>query len=333
MKTIFVTYEDRLEAFEGLPLLLYSINKESPNSKFLVFTPLENLRSKINLDSVFIKKTEDLKERGWNVKPEILLRSLEEYDRAVWLDTDILVTGDISVFIDKFDKNTFVVGQDFRMNGLVGGELRARAFSLSPVRNLDYAVNSGVIIATKRHLSLLQSWKKVLNDPEYVDMQKKSVSQRNIFKFGDQDALWAVLVSDFAYDIEVEFFRTGIDQILHCGANGFHVLDRVKLIFREKPKFIHMLGPFKPWSFNSYNNSKIKNKMYFHQVCFELSPYFEFASLYRKDIGNPEWLSRRTRLARFFNFMFLGNWALQGLPIAAIAWLTESLRIFRVRSK
>jgi hypothetical protein len=113
-------------------------------------------------------------------------------------------------------------------------------------------------------------------------------------------------------------------MIQHSGANGYHVIDRLLSLRGNGPAFVHMLGRYKPWSFETIPSIRRNSTDYLHMVCFELSPFFEAAQPYSNELGSPEWLRRRTRLARVLNFIFGGNIALRGLPLALASWIAAA---------
>jgi hypothetical protein len=322
-----VCYEDRSSAIPGVELLARSLHHHSPSLDFQIYSPLDVIAEHIaDLPRVKYIKTTDLIGCGWNAKPTILLRALTTTERALWLDTDIVVTGDLGSLIAGFDKNVVVVGQEFRgTSGGRGGHVRAKAYGLTPSRTLPYTVNSGSIIMSRMHLDLIEAWSALLCSRDYQAAQSLSISERPTAFVGDQDTLWALLSSEAFTDLKVEYFRVGSDMIQHCGANGYHVIDRLSRPLGSGPVFVHMLGRYKPWSFDEIPSPRYSPNDYLHMVCYELSPFFEAAQSYAILLGSPKWLRRRTLLAKFFNLTFGGNVALRGLPLALLSWAAASL--------
>ncbi|SHH49502.1 hypothetical protein SAMN05443248_4998 [Bradyrhizobium erythrophlei] len=114
-------------------------------------------------------------------------------------------------------------------------------------------------------------------------------------------------------------------MIQHCGANGYHVLDRLARPFGKGPRFVHMLGRYKPWSFEVVPSARHNPTDHLNMVCFELSPFFEAAQPFARELGWPGWLRRRTLPSRILNLAFGGNVALRGLPLAMVSWAAASL--------
>lgn len=75
----------------------------------------------------------------------------------------------------------------------------------------------------------------------------------------------------------VHYIRNGPDMVQHCGANGYHVIDRLRMNFRRLT-FVHMLGRYKPWSFVVPPDFRRSRVDYLHFLYFELSPFHAAAS-------------------------------------------------------
>jgi hypothetical protein len=319
---IVVAYEDRSSAIPGVELLARSLQRHSPDLNLHIYSPLDAAAERLTgLRTVTFIRTTDLVNRGWNAKPSILLRALKEHERVLWLDTDVIISGDIGSLIDRFDKDAVVVGQEFRGKSGDGGYIRAKAYGLAPSRPLPHTVNSGSIIVSRKHRSLIEAWSALLSNLDYQAAQSQPIRERAPAFVGDQDSLWALLASQGFTDVKVDYFRVGSDMIQHSGANGYHVIDRLIRPFGNGPVFVHMLGRYKPWSFGTIPSARRNLTDYLHMVCFELSPYFETAQPYAAQLGSPCWLRRRTLPAKFFNLMFGGNVALRGMPLAIASWI------------
>jgi hypothetical protein len=162
---IVVTYDDRASAIPGVELLARSLNRYSPSLELHIYSPFDTIAERLSdVPRLKFIKTTDLVGRGWNAKPAILLRAFTTTGRALWLDTDVVVMGDVGSLIGRFDRDTFVVGQEFRGTAGAGGRIRAQGYGLKPLRFLPYPVNSGSIIASTRHRRLLVEWSALLSD-------------------------------------------------------------------------------------------------------------------------------------------------------------------------
>ena len=281
---VVVTYEDRPEAFVGVELLARSLARHSPELDFVLYAPSEEIVARLaDLPRVQWRRTEDLVGRGWNAKPSILLRAIEEFEQVLWLDTDIVVIGDLRALLARFDPASLVVGQEFHVEGTHGGRSRAEAYGLTAARVLPFHVTSGSFRATRLHRPLIEAWSRLLTAPAYEAAQRLPVAERPTAFTGDQDALWATLVSDAFADLQVDCIRTGRQAIVHTGANGYHVRDRLQVLFGAKPAFVHMGGRYKPWSFAE--RPPRLSSAWLHLLSFELSPFFEGRDPMRRRSG------------------------------------------------
>lgn len=307
----------------GLELLARSLQDHAPGFRLLCFSGLQEARRIASAVPIVDIADEPIAASGWSVKPEVLLRTLERAPAALWLDTDVIVSGDLGRVIADFPDDALVVGEEFRYPQPGGCAARARAWKLEIGRDLRWMVNSGSVRVTRRHIPLLRQWQTMLQDPAFVAAQATPVSARPLHLLGDQDVLAALLASAQFGDVPLHYIRNGPDMVQHSGANGFHVVDRLRTVLSGPPAFVHMLGRYKPWSFAAVPDARHDRTDFFHLVCHELSPYHAAAQPYAAKLGNPPWLQRRTWLARTFNMMAMGNVPLRGLPLALLAWMAE----------
>jgi hypothetical protein len=319
-EAIICTYEDRLPALAGVELLARSLKRFNPRWRLTVWSPYQREAvTGLSEDDVEWRTTTELVGSGWNVKPTILLRGLREARRAMWFDSDIIVIGPIERIFGK-DEQNLLVSQEFRDSGKMGSQLRVLSWGWPLERTLPFHVNSGAILATHHHAALLTEWERTLRSPEYQKAQALlPVTARPLHMLGDQDVLWALLCSRFAA-VPVEFLRNGVDVVQDSGANGFHVLDRLRNIWRSEIMFVHALGKTKPWQFGEQS----AQLSYMRSVTYEVSPYFIAASQYSQIIRRATWLRRHTTLAKLLAGMMGGGMATSGLPLALIALLAAT---------
>jgi len=324
--TLVCTYEDRDSAMPGLELLARSLLDHAPDLKLLCFSPCVGASAlATQIPNLTIESPDDIAGRGWSAKPDVLLRALELAPDVLWLDTDVIVIGDLDGLLASAPPGALLVGEEFHDLQPDGCANRARAWGLSVRRNLDRMVNSGSVRVTRVHRPLLERWRTLLADDRFTEAQRLPVAQRPSHLVGDQDVLAALLVSEFA-DVPLHYLRNGTDMLQHCGANGYHVVDRLKVLRGARPAFVHMLGRYKPWSFDKVPDFRRARADYFNLVCFELSPFHQAAARYATHLGRPGWLERRTRLARLLHRLGGGNVALRGMPLALLAWGAERIR-------
>ncbi|GGB35377.1 hypothetical protein GCM10011380_25980 [Sphingomonas metalli] len=297
---------------------------KAPNLHLLIYSPLPAASALVTeLPNVAVRDTRSFNGSGWSVKPEVLLRTLGEAEKALWLDTDVIVSGDLERLIASWPRDAIVVGEEFRYRQPGGCSSRARAWGLTVARELDWMTNSGSLRVTQAHRTLLEAWRAMMADPRFKTAQEQPIARRETHLVGDQDVLAALLVSERFHDVPVHYIRNGPDMVQHCGANGFHVIDRLRTMFAPPPAFVHMLGRYKPWLFTKVPERSQQRVDYFNMVCFELSPFHAAAQPYARALGDPPWLARRTALARFLHAASLGNVPLRGLPLALAAWIAE----------
>jgi hypothetical protein len=323
---VVVTYEDRENALPGVEILACSLHRHSPGLAMMVYSPLAEVAARLgDLPNVTWVPTHDLIGQGWNVKPIILRRGLESHERVLWLDTDIVLCGDLRRQIARFATDALVVSQEWRTMGPMASELRARGFGLEVARTIPFGVCSGSILAGRHHASLFERWLTLLEGDAYRAAQKMPVGDRPVAFVSDQDVLWALLVSAEFAELPLDYFRIGRDMILSTGANGYHVLERMGHLVKNEVAFVHMAGRFKPWSFEQLTDWRRDKAAYLNQLCYELSPFFKAARPFAGRLGRPAWLERRNRLAWLLNALAIGNPALSGLPLALLAWLAAML--------
>jgi hypothetical protein len=323
---VVVTYEDREEALPGVEILACSLHRHSPGLAMMVYSPLAEVAARLgDLPNLIWVPAHDLIGQGWNIKPIILRRALESHERVLWLDTDIVLCGDLRRQIARFSTDALVVSQVWRTAHPVDSELRAQGFGFEVARTFPFGISTGSILAGRHHASLFERWQTLLEGDEYRAAQKLPLGDRPVALFGDQDVLWALLASTEFAELPIEYFRFGRDVILSTGANGYHVLERMGHLVKNEVAFVHMAGPFKPWSFGQTVDWRQDRAAYLSQLCYELSPFFTAAKPFADRLGRPVWLERRNRLALLLNALAFGNPALSGLPLALLAWLAATL--------
>jgi len=327
--TLIVTYEDRTSAVQGVEVLARSLLVHSPQMKIKVYSPLESLRDlAVTLPNLEFIYTDKLIGRGWNVKPTVLMWALEDNVKSViWLDTDIVISGDIGNLCKKVKIGSIAVGQEFSSKSHIGGKIRAEGWNLKIGRLIPYHVNSGSVQVDISHKGLIAHWNRLLDSAEYQSYQHTPGPRPPAFT-GDQDALWALLVSEDFSTVPVHYFKVGSDMLIHCGARGFQIKDRMRNIIYSRPTFVHMLGKYKPWSFNTIPSKSTDPNAYRHAVCFELSPFHKACEVISQSMNHPDWMLRRTKTAKFWNAFFIGNVALRGLPMALISALASFKKLF-----
>ncbi|WP_156460746.1 hypothetical protein [Sphingomonas sp. Leaf339] len=329
---IYTTYEDRRAAMVGVELLARSLRRHNPKSRLIVWSPLERQAvTGLGEADVDWRVAPELAGSGWNVKPTVLLRSLKEDDRVMWMDSDIIVVDSLERAA-VFPLDHLVVSQEFRSSGAVGSQVRVDAWRWQLKRSMPVHVNSGAIVASRVHEPLLRAWEQLLKSDDYRAAQQIfPVTARPTHLLGDQDVLWALLCATFA-SVQVSYLKNGVDIIQDSGANGYHLFNRLGSLRGERAMLVHALGRVKPWQFRERSLQKTAGIGYSAWVGHELSAYFIAAEPYTDALANPVWLRRRNPLARAIEVVTPQSLGGPGIPLSFIAWLAAStLGRFRKR--
>jgi hypothetical protein len=262
---------------------------------------------------------------GWNIKPYALMDLLDEgINEAVWIDSDVIVTGEIRPKFARLGPDTLVVTEE-GLSGLQDPDaLRARAWRFKVGRTLPFAANTGVLRVCREHLPLLQAWRGLLESSEYRAAQHLPWNQRPPHMYGDQDVLTALLTSEAFAQIPVHFLRRGRDVIQYYGPFGYTLGERVRTIVRGMPTFIHaQVG--KPWEAKATDAANARE--WFGQVYLELSPHTLAARHYRHLLdADAPWMEPRHPLSRALRAGGLYYPPLVGLPLAVVA---DAFRVFK----
>lgn len=308
MKHICI-YEDRVEHLIGVKLTILSLIRFQPQWKLHIFVPnapqtfinwIKNLNNTY-LDTSF---RPDL--GGWNVKPALLLKFLNEgHSEIFWIDADIILTKPIENIVATIKEDVFVATEEFPWGRKKGTAFRTAQWGLKHSRVIPQTVNSCFIRATKHHTDLLKTWDKLLHKSEYIEEQEKNWKLRPLHMIGDQDVLTALLGSEEFKSVKIYLLKNG-RQIAQCfmedGYTCYHRI--INRSTRNLPAMIHAQGG-KPWSNKD-------NKTY-----LQLSPYSHVAKYYIESSEEKmDWINPNTRLAKLTNILFFKNPSLRGLPFS-----------------
>ena len=322
---VICAYEDRSGHLIGAKILVSSVARHLPDVPVHLTCPAadESLRSWLRrYPGVHLEQGAELRGQGWDVKPTLLLKILEAgHDSAIWIDTDIVVTGD---FRSKIKNSTaFIVAEEDYWNGRKENELRTRGWNLPVGRRLRRLVNSGFIRATRAHIPLLKAWKQLMASPEYQTARLLPFAKRPMHMLTDQDVLASLLGSDEFADVEVQFFRRGREIIQHSAANGYAPVHRVANLVRGAPPLVHSQAA-KPWMFEDVPSLLKDPRSFLTFMHLETSTYCHYARTYSDDLGAlPDYLRIRSLPGRISNFFSGGNPHLRGLTQATMYSVIE----------
>ena len=158
MRRCFVICEDRPREARPLRFLLASLARHCPAAAVRLYYPPadDDLAAWIDtLPGVVLRRDWPGEAgAGWNVKPDALLDTLADFDEAVWLDSDLVLAGDIRPLVDA-PAETVAVAEEPAKTPFAGDAAdRCRAWGW-PVGRPLAQINSSVLRLTRRHLGLL----------------------------------------------------------------------------------------------------------------------------------------------------------------------------------
>src|SRR5271163_4645334 len=275
-------YEDRPQQVPGLKLLVLSLSRHCPTWPILLRFPnigedLENWLSRFG--NVTICREPLAVFGSYNVKPSVLLDGLSVDKECLWLDTDVLVNGDLApLALEPLE--TLIVTQD-PWEYASGSTHRCGTWSLSAGRDLPGPLNSAVVRVSSRHRILLSTWQRLLSRQDYLSEQRKPVGERNPHMLGDQDALSAIGASlDFSH-VPIRRLLHSSEILQHHGAGAYGLRQRYTNLRKGLPPLLHAMGAVKPW--RAPNHPKLLGDFrdYYERTYLELSPYVHLASRYR----------------------------------------------------
>jgi hypothetical protein len=321
---IICVAEDRKEFLPSIKLLLLSLAAHCPGLKvYLIFPPAPaEFRSWLSQYPQVLLRTEPLPTAyGVNVKPQAILHLFDEgFEEVLWIDSDIIATGDIARSLRGLDERTLVITEEALWTPYRDPDAqRARMWGFRVGRVLPFALNTGVLRVTRAHRPLVTRWRELLESDAYRAAQRCDWRSRPLHMISDQDVLTALLASETFADVPLKILGRGNDIVQYFGPYGYTLRERLMHMAGRKPAFVHSQGP-KPWLTTGRNAGRRSLKAYFYDVYLELSPYTLIARKYRRELLEPSpWMAARSVSA--FMLRALGLWyvPLVGLPIAALA--------------
>lgn len=239
---------------------------------------------------------------SWNIKPALLTELLERgLPSVTWIDSDVILSRPIEHLFEGLSDETLLVAEEVFVFGNVGLASRTRAWGLPVARDLNFTPNSCVLRVTVAHLPFLAAWQRMLERPDYLEVQAMPVLERPFAMLGDQDAMAALLgTPEFAH-LPIRAVPRG-KEIAQClNEDGFSPFERLRTIGRL-PSLIHAQGA-KPWRSPGC------------EVFFEVGPYRYVAETYRASLtsADSQWMAPRSLGARVLHWAALGNPSLAGL--------------------
>lgn len=336
-------YDDRAP-LTGVKLAVLSLMRHSPNLKVIAFVPnasAEFISWSSRLDNLEIRRSRDsITGAGWNVKPSVILRIFDEgHDEVIWLDSDIIVCGDLDARLQSIDPESIVATEEYFWGHRQGDAQRTTGLGLTPARTFRATINSGLLRFSKVHRPAVEHWAAILASKEYEAVQQLSAAERPIHYWADQETLTGLLGSDLYADMNVVQLKRGVDVAQCFGPSGFTIKERLRT-GKNLPLLVHAIG-VKPWSERVPRRRVRPVEMvigYFQAVHLELTPYVAAAQDYRGSLEEDvSWMSASTFLGRALYRLYPDQPALRELPLAIVdstqRWIRRSLGIGRIGTK
>src|SRR3954470_9726146 len=208
-------YEDRPTDAVGVKILVLSLLQHCPGTSIdlqLPFASPDLVRWFEGKPGVRVSTARDPSRSGYQVKARLLLAAPDAgATEAVWLDTDIVVAGDLAGKLAAFPADAIVVAQEYFGAPGQGGSQRTRALGLEPGRRMPDTANSCVVRVTPAHRELLEEWDRLLTSDGYREAQAKQWFERPLHLLGDQDVLTALLGSARFAKTPIGWLRRGSD--------------------------------------------------------------------------------------------------------------------------
>lgn len=326
---IVCIYEDRPKYLIGVKLTVLSLARHCPDLPVIISCPQPPATFRRWVEdqpNAKLLAEDNLAEVGWNVKPTILLRHLNEgHPEVIWIDSDIIVNRDFRSSLQNLNDDTLVATQEDYWGQYQGGTHRTVAWGLKPSRTFPTTINTGIVRVTPHHVELLKAWQAMLNDSTYIQVQRQPYYQRPLHMLSDQEVLTALLGSvEFSY-VSVEMLKRGIDIAQCYRPAGYTPTERLQVLLKgQVPALIHSMGP-KPWEmaasvaaiWSSDAPLKKRLRQYYDRIHLELSPYTSTARQYREQIGeDAPWMDVQTTTSRLLAALSAGDPTLQGFPVA-----------------
>jgi hypothetical protein len=314
-------YEDRPYQIAGVKILLLSLEQYSPSWPVRLRFPgiPSSFRTWLQRFSQVSLHEERLPATGsYNVKPSVLLDGLATgADACLWLDTDILVNGNLDS-VAAVSPETVVVTQD-PWEYVDGSTYRCAIWGLISGRSLPGPLNSSVLRVTGHHVALLGAWQQALLAESYVAEQAKAALNRSQLLLGDQDALSALLASQEFATIPIACLRHSQDILQHHGAGAYGFKHRWSNLKNGMPPLIHAMGSVKPWRIPNRPSLFRSPRDYYERTYLELSPYAHYARQYRSHLDEDTcWLDTQTLPGWAGSIMAFNRPQLKGILQAAL---------------
>lgn len=316
---VVCSYEDRASDLIGLKLLSCSVRRHAPDVPVYLCcpnAPADFQRWAANRAGVRLDRAPPADFKGWNIKPELMLRLLREgHEQVIWMDSDLIVAGDFQELLP--DRTSLVVTEEFSWHPRKDTRLRTAGWQLPSGRPVPFLINSAFLRATPAHIPLLEQWVRLMKSPAYRLAQEQPFAQRPVHLLSDQDVLTALLGATAFAHLPVHFLRRG-REIIHDPQGGYRPTDRLANLFRRTPPLVHAQSG-KVWRFPLPPSPTADPRRYYNFLHVETSPYGFYARQHRHELGeDAPFLDVRSRFGKLSWAMALGDPHLTGMPQSLI---------------
>lgn len=305
------SYEDRAEAMDSLILMgesLCAVDKDVSLHLTVPDAPDSVRDWARSRPEVVLSTTRPEGVTGWDVKPWLLLRELNETHEALWLDSDMIVTGPISRIVRDFPRDSLIFAEEWIRSQVAVSHL----WGLPSARPV-LLFNNCFIRATRAHRPLLERWRQMTLDPRYREAQALPFERRPIQALHDGWLLIALLESEEFCQVPFDYIRLGRHIAQCAGSSGYRPHHRLLDLFRGLPPLIHGLGR-KPWD-STHGQSRIQR--FLLDLATDVSPYVLASRRVARRLNmHKEWFEARTSLGAILRGLTAGHPGIAGLPLA-----------------
>jgi hypothetical protein len=247
---------------------------------------------------------------GWDVKPWLLLRELDEgHPEVVWIDTDMIVTRPVSSMVKDFPPDSVLVAEEWNEPKPTPVCHHWNLVSKRPIS----PINDCFVRVTQAHRLLVHRFLELVDFPRYREAQALPQEQRPFFFIGDAWILTAILESEEFSHVPFHCLRLGRHIAQCAGSSGYKPRDRMLGLFGGLPPLIHCLGR-KPWQ-SGQNRGRLFQ--YLIDLATDLSPYVLASRPVARDLGiHPRWLDARTSAGAMLRGLTACHPGMAGLPLA-----------------
>jgi hypothetical protein len=307
---LICVYESRADCEPGIRLLIATLAEHAPGQAVRLHFNSANPAFAgwiADFPDVDFRPAHLPPDLYWNVKPRVLIEAFDDgHDELLWLDSDLLIAAGFTDRFAEIDRDVLILAEEALWGGhFDGNALRARAWGFEVGRSLPFAVNSAVMRVSARHRPLIAAWGALLDDPDYRAAQARRAAERPVHMVGDQDVLGALLCSRSFAGIELYLLCRGRDILQLFGLKAFTLRERLIVLRRGMPAFVHAQGA-KPWRAPLSAGGRFGRLGTLYAAS---SPYLLIARRYRAMLADGAWLGRARRSRGV---------ALAGLPLAIL---------------